>query len=152
MIVAVSIMSAAQSAPKTINPLFLKVFNEHIDNLFISQMLFCSLDIFDERENSIKATGQAAKTADNFLGTLMYSNEYKLSGYIACSGVRFAVVIDDSDSKDELSMKSFMKKVLSLYTDCISNPFYEAGEYLSSPKFDESISDLVKMWNLDSFK
>ena len=150
MLACVGIMS---SAPKASNPLFLKVYVDGADqNIMFHHVCYCSMDIFEEREQAIKASGQGAKTADTFLGHLMYMEEYKLSGYVTNTGIRIALVFDDSDSKDASLIKAFMRKLHSLYSDCVSNPFYQAGQVLSSPKFEKDVSTLVRLWNSDAFR
>jgi hypothetical protein len=149
--VSVSVMTS-MSASKGTNPLFLKTYIDGVDQMLFHQMCYCSLDLFDEREISIKATGQGAKTQDTYLGILIYSHEYKLAGYLTSSGVRIAIVFDDSDSNDVSLVRSFMKKIHALYADCVSNPFYQSGQCLNSLKFEGGVESLVKLWNTDSFR
>jgi hypothetical protein len=139
MIVCIGLMS---SVPRASNPLFLKVYVEGADQtVMFHHVCYCSMDIFEEKEQAIKASGQGAKAADTYLGHLMYMEEYKLSGYVTSSGIRIALVFEDSDSKDASLIKAFMRKLHSLYADCVSNPFYQPGQVLSS-------SNSRKMWLL----
>lgn len=43
--------------------------------------------------------GAAAKGAELFLGMVMCMQEYKVYGYLTCTGVRVVVVLDDGDTK-----------------------------------------------------
>ena len=151
MIVCIAFMS-----PKANNPLFLKMYCDGVDEIRFQHVCYCSLDVFEEKEQAIRGSKAADKMADTFLGHLLHIEDYKLAGYVTSSGVRIAIVFDESDSKDESKdsnlVKAFMRKLHSLYTDCISNPFYQAGQVLSSPKLEKDVATLVRLWNSDAFR
>jgi hypothetical protein len=148
MLVCIGIMS---SVSKSTNPLFLKVYIDGMDqNIMFHNVCYCSMDIFEEKEQSIKASGGAK--ADTFLGQLMYMEDYKLSGYVTSTGLRIALVFDESDSKDATMIKTFLRKLHALYADCVSNPFYQSGQVLNSPKFEKDVATLVHLWNSDAFR
>jgi hypothetical protein len=130
--------------------------------------------------------GGVARQIDSYLGVLYLVQDYKVYGYVTNTGVRFVLVVDDNDSKDDrwccvgavyaclllllllhLSddgynlmharthahthartralehtrsiIKALFRKLHTLFTEIVSNPFYQQGQPLTSKKLDADI-------------
>mmetsp|Transcript_46341 Transcript_46341/g.112846 ORF Transcript_46341/g.112846 Transcript_46341/m.112846 type:complete len:148 (+) Transcript_46341:97-540(+) len=135
---------------RTNQPVLLRVYADSVEETKFHYVCHCSIDLFEEREQTLRL-GSGVKNADMFLGLLFAMEEYKVYGYVTCTGARLALVLDEADSKDDTVIRAFLSKLHALYTDAVSNPFYVATEEIKSKKMDESLAVLVRQWNSDSF-
>uniref|UniRef100_A0A6U4M355 Trafficking protein particle complex subunit 2-like protein n=2 Tax=Hemiselmis andersenii TaxID=464988 RepID=A0A6U4M355_HEMAN len=136
---------------RTNQPLLLRCYADEAEHIKFNYVCHCSIDAFEEREQTLRVGGGAPKGTDMFLGLIMSMVEYKVVGYITCTGVRVVVVLDDADTKDDTVIRSFCAKLHALYVDAVSNPFYVAGQEVHSKRLEEELSILVRKWNNDSF-
>ena len=113
------------------NPLYIRVFREHEDKLKFHYVVHTSLDVVDER---VASSGKN----DPYLGLLFPTEESKVYGYATCTKAKFILVLDDVDVR-ESHIKTFFRKLHSIFADAISNPFYTQDLRITSKKFDSEV-------------
>lgn len=113
------------------NPLYIRVFREHEDKLKYHYVVHTSLDVVDER---VSSSGKN----EPFIGLLFPTEESKVYGYATCTKAKFILVLDDVDVR-ESHVKTFFRKLHSIFADAVSNPFYTQDLRITSKKFDSEV-------------
>jgi hypothetical protein len=66
------------------------------------------MDILTSTHDACRIGSGGAKHADNFFGLLFSIEEYKVYGYVTCTGVRLTLILDDADPKVRISFGDSM--------------------------------------------
>ncbi|KAH6768645.1 SNARE-like superfamily protein [Perilla frutescens var. frutescens] len=129
------------------NLLYIQSFTKADDALKLHHIVHCSLDVVDERVNNPKKSGPIIN--ETFLGLLNPTENYKVYGYVTNTKVKFMLVTTDLDVRD-VDVRVFFGRFHSAYVDAVSNPFHIPGKRITSTKFAERLSTIVKSFGLTS--
>ncbi|XP_042003717.1 trafficking protein particle complex subunit 2-like protein [Salvia splendens] len=145
------------------NPLYIQSFTKGDDSLLRISILnvegcsyhslkrhhivHCSLDVVDERVNNPKKSGLIIN--ETFLGLLNPTENYKVYGYLTNTKVKFILVTTDLEVRD-VDARVFFGRFHTAYVDAVSNPFHIPGKKITSRKFAERVSTIVKSFGLSS--
>ncbi|XP_047941988.1 trafficking protein particle complex subunit 2-like protein [Salvia hispanica] len=129
------------------NPLYIQSFTKGDDSLKLHHIVHCSLDVVDERANNPKKSGLI--TNETFLGLLNPTENYKVYGYLTNTKVKFILVSTDLEVRD-VDARVFFGRFHTAYIDAVSNPFHIPGKKITSRKFAERVSTMVKSFGLSS--
>uniref|UniRef100_A0AC34QL46 Trafficking protein particle complex subunit 2-like protein n=1 Tax=Panagrolaimus sp. JU765 TaxID=591449 RepID=A0AC34QL46_9BILA len=104
----------------------------------IRLFVYSSLDVFDEK---VAAIGNKPHQ-ELFLGSLFLNNKFRSYGYLTNTQIKFMIVVDATNqSIKEQDMRVIFKKIHTIYSNIILNPFYELGTAIKSRELDALITD-----------
>ncbi|CAB4254057.1 similar to Saccharomyces cerevisiae YBR254C TRS20 One of 10 subunits of the transport protein particle (TRAPP) complex of the cis-Golgi which mediates vesicle docking and fusion [Maudiozyma barnettii] len=111
---------------------------------------------------SISSTGGflRSKTVNNtdncYLGKVDHFYGLAITAYISYGGMKFVMIHGTSNSGgsntsasvviDDSACRSFYQEIHELYIKTLMNPFYRAGDPISSPVFDSRVRSLARKY------
>eukprot|EP00128_Syssomonas_multiformis_P002323 Colp12_sorted_trinity150504_noHs@18647 len=123
---------------KNNSPLYIRgTFAEK--DLKFHYIIHTSLDVVEEKMSAAKGN------TDMYLGLLYPMEDYRVYGYVTNTKIKMIAVINDYDTavKDS-EIKTFFRRLHTLYTDMVCNPFYTPGDKIESPAFQKGVSQLME--------
>lgn len=135
------IVAAAVIAPNN-SPLYLSTFGGEDDSARVSTMVHCSLDAVEEKVAAGLRGTAPGDVPDAYLGLLSAEDDLKAFGYVTNTRVKLVAVVDDPVVKDD-EMRAIFRRMHAAFVDAVSNPFYQQGAPLVSPRFDASIRTIA---------
>eukprot|EP01132_Coremiostelium_polycephalum_P000526 gene526-664_t len=123
------------------NPLFIQDYSSGLseeNKLKLHYIVHCSLDIIEEKPGSTKK-----QVGDMYLGLLYLTEDYKVYGYLTNTKIKFIVVILDTTDVKDSDLKTFFKRLQTLFINTTSNTFYKLNSKIESKKFLQEVSNLV---------
>eukprot|EP01024_Parvocaulis_polyphysoides_P032167 TRINITY_DN28886_c0_g1_i1.p1 TRINITY_DN28886_c0_g1~~TRINITY_DN28886_c0_g1_i1.p1 ORF type:complete len:160 (-),score=18.75 TRINITY_DN28886_c0_g1_i1:234-662(-) len=137
MIVCVGIVGAKN------NPLYLRSFedDQNQDDLKFHYIIHCALDSVDDRA-SVKTALASRDGSGSYLGLLYPIENLRVYGFISKTKVKYFVVENDPQVKDDL--QAVFHQIHAAYVDTVCNPFYTLNTVIQSAKFDLRIANIVK--------
>ena len=129
--------------------------------------LHTSLDVIEEKtgahfassatDSNIKKTNPAGASAvvappkgeqsrDLYLGTLFATEKQKVYGYVTNTRIKFILIVDSSNATSlrDNEIRQMFRKLHTVYTQLLSNPFYVPGNQIKSKRFDSLVLSLVQ--------
>ena len=82
-------------------------------------------------------------TEKNYLKVVDRFNEWNVSCFVTCSGIRFLVLHDQLNTD---GIKQFFQEVYEMYVKIIMNPFYHLNGKICSSQFDQRVKALARKW------
>jgi len=124
-------------------PLYLRTFvdSKEDNGLRFHYHVHTSLDVIDEKVNSVKKPFAPAASADLYLGLLFSVEDFKIYGYRSNTKIKFVAVLKDTP---EANIKSWFRDLHNLFLTTMCNPFCTLKSKIESPKFDAEILKLVE--------
>jgi hypothetical protein len=113
-------------------------------------LIYCSLDIVDERHKQPGQTGvPTTNKISMYLGYLCPIEEFHLYGYVTNTHIKIVVAVEEQvgTGTAQPELQTFCKQVHGLYTNQLLNSFAELSEPISSPRFQQGLDDLVGSFN-----
>ncbi|PRW39361.1 Trafficking particle complex subunit 2 [Chlorella sorokiniana] len=135
------IVAAAVIAPNN-SPLYLSTFGGEDDSARLSTLVHCSLDVVEEKVAAGLRGTAPGDGPDAYLGLLSAEDELKVFGFVTNTRVKLVAVVDDPVVKDD-EMRAIFRRMHAAFVDAVSNPFYQQGAPLVSPRFDASIRTIA---------
>ncbi len=83
-----------------------------------------------------------------YLGYLLSIDDYKTYGYYSNTHTKIIVVTEAATN--ESTMRDFLTALYGMYVSAAQNPFQEAGQALTSRKFNSSIQQVVQRINVSN--
>ncbi|KAI7838528.1 hypothetical protein COHA_007671 [Chlorella ohadii] len=136
------IVAAAVIAPNN-SPLYLSTFGGDDESARLSTMVHCSLDAVEEKVAAGLRGTAPGDVPDAYLGLLSSEDELKVFGYVTNTRVKLVAVVDDPIVKDDEMRAQIFRRMHAAFVDAASNPFYQQGAPLASPRFDASIRTIA---------
>jgi hypothetical protein len=123
-------------------PLFLKTIYRGDKELRIYYTVHTSLDVVEEK---VLATGKnTSDVRDLYLGLLYPTEDYKVYGYATSTRVKIIVIIESVNSTlRDNEIRTMFRKLHAAYIDIVSNPFYRAGDKITSRTFYDVVSSMM---------
>ena len=113
-------------------------------------LIYCSLDIVDERHKQPGQTGvPITNKISMYLGYLCPIEEFHLYGYVTNTHIKIIVAVEEQvgTGTAQPELQTFCKQAHSLYANQLLNSFARLGEPISSPRFEQGVDDLVSTFN-----
>ncbi|XP_003385067.1 PREDICTED: trafficking protein particle complex subunit 2-like protein [Amphimedon queenslandica] len=124
-------------------PLYIKTASVHADNeMTFHHIVHTAIDVIEEKISSVGTARAASDFREHFLGALYPSEQYKIYGYATNTRIKFVIICENSQSKDN-EMGPMFKKLHTAYVDMFCNPFYTLNAEITSKKFDQLVSQLI---------
>ncbi|XP_014665164.1 PREDICTED: trafficking protein particle complex subunit 2-like protein [Priapulus caudatus] len=102
-----------------------------------------SLDVVDERINSVSKNANDLR--ELYLGLLYPTEDYKVYGYVTNTKIKFIIVTESSNTTiRDNEIRSMFRKLHNAYTDMVCNPFYVAGNSITSKSFEKILHTIVQ--------
>ncbi|GFR26137.1 trafficking protein particle complex subunit 2-like protein, partial [Trichonephila clavata] len=90
-----------------------------------------SLDVIEEKVLTVNKT--ASDLRELYLGLLYPTEDYKVYGYVTNTKIKFIVVVESSHTTlRDNEIRQMFRRIHAGYADMVCNPFYTAGEVVSS--------------------
>ncbi|WIA29640.1 hypothetical protein OEZ86_012127 [Tetradesmus obliquus] len=124
------------------NPLFIRLFAPSDDEVKFHYMVHASLDAVEEKVLLRRNPGEVPEL---YLGLLYPTEEYRVYGYITNTHIKFVLVLDEVNPRDDALQKVF-KRLHNLFVDVTSNPLYTHGLPITSRAFAEGVAAIVKSY------
>ncbi|OQR73879.1 trafficking protein particle complex subunit 2 protein-like [Tropilaelaps mercedesae] len=129
------------------SPLYLRTVADPLDAELshkLMYMLHTSLDVVEEKINSPVPGKNDAR--DLCLGVLYSLDEYKLYGYVTNTKVKMVIVVELSAAVQfrDNDLRNWFGRLHNAYSELVCNPFYVAGEHITSKKFESVVNDIMR--------
>ncbi|XP_063218069.1 trafficking protein particle complex subunit 2-like protein [Bacillus rossius redtenbacheri] len=101
-----------------------------------------SLDVVEEK---LSAAGKGGgDVRELYLGLLYSTEEHKIFGYVTNTKIKFIIVVESSNTllRDN-EVRMMFRKLHTLYTDVVCNPFYIPGDPITSKHFDKAVANIM---------
>ncbi|XP_023717624.1 trafficking protein particle complex subunit 2-like protein isoform X2 [Cryptotermes secundus] len=101
-----------------------------------------SLDVVEEKLSSVGKT--SGDVRELYLGLLYSTEEHKIFGYVTNTKIKFIIVVESSNTllRDN-EVRMMFRKLHSLYTDVVCNPFYIPCDHVISTNFDTTVKNIM---------
>lgn len=110
-------------------PLYMRMFEEN--ETYFQSLVYCSLDVFDER-----------KSQDMFIGFLCPVDDWQLYGYMTNTRIKFVAVV--RHRLQDAQLRDFFVKLHAAYVDYIFNCFAPLDtDKINSKRFDAAVEKYV---------
>ena len=76
------------------------------------------------------------------MGVLFSTEEHKIFGYVTNTKIKFVIVVDSGVLRDN-EIRQMFRKLHIGYASLLSNPFYNPGTPINSPKFNAVVQTLM---------
>ncbi|GIX91371.1 trafficking protein particle complex subunit 2-like protein [Caerostris darwini] len=122
-------------------PLYVKTSSPGNDLKFL-YTIHTSLDVIEEKVLTVnKATSDLREL---YLGLLYPTEDYKVYGYVTNTKIKFIVVVESSHTTlRDNEIRQMFRRIHASYADMVCNPFYTAGEVISSKSFEAIIKSIM---------
>lgn len=108
------------------------------NELELQYEVHAALDVVEERLSAVKDSKEL------YLGQLYSTETYKIFGYVTNTKVKFIIVINSSSTTlRDNEVRTMFKRLHSLYSNAICNPFCAPGDEIISKKFSDYINIIV---------
>ena len=114
-------------------------------------LVYCSLDVVDERHKPPGATGMPTTSKISmYLGFLCPVEEFHLYGYVTNTHIKIIVAVEEQvgTGTAQPELQNFCKQVHGLFVDALMNPFEPLTGPIGSPAFRGKLDKLVETFNL----
>ncbi|KAK4311939.1 hypothetical protein Pmani_016605 [Petrolisthes manimaculis] len=112
------------------------------EELHLHYLAHTGLDVIQEKITSVTKT--PGDTRDLYLGLLYATEEYKVFGYTTNTRIKFVIITDAANTTlRDNEIRMMFRRLHSLYTNVVCNPFYIPGHQISSREFDKGVAALV---------
>ncbi|XP_047119917.1 trafficking protein particle complex subunit 2-like protein isoform X2 [Schistocerca piceifrons] len=123
------------------SPKYISCLNPELELQF-HYKVHTSLDVVEEKLTSVGKT--TADVRELYLGLLYSTEEHKIFGYVTNTKIKFIIVVESSNTllRDN-EVRTMFRKLHSLYTDVVCNPFYIPGDVITSKNFDTTVRNMM---------
>ncbi|KAK3859461.1 hypothetical protein Pcinc_034439 [Petrolisthes cinctipes] len=112
------------------------------EELHLHYLAHTGLDVIQEKITSVTKT--PGDTRDLYLGLLYATEEYKVFGYTTNTRIKFVIITDAANTTlRDNEIRMMFRRLHSLYTNVVCNPFYIPGHQITSREFDKGVAALV---------
>lgn len=123
------------------NPILIEKYCEESQNQEIDTLLFCSLDYFEQPQNT-GSKKPIKNTNDRFLGNIQTSDRFQIWGYRASLGYKIIILTVHITSIPDNAMKSICEKVRDVLFDSLMDPFYQPFALIESSRVISKITEI----------
>ena len=123
------------------NPILIEKYCEESQNQEIDTLLFCSLDYFEQPQNT-GSKKPIKNTNDRFLGNIQTSDRFQIWGYRASLGYKIIILTVHITSIPDNTMKSICEKVRDVLFDSLMDPFYQPFALIESSRVISKITEI----------
>lgn len=123
------------------NPILIEKYCEESQNQEIDTLLFCSLDYFEQPQNT-GSKKPIKNTNDRFLGNIQTSDRFQIWGYRASLGYKIIILTVHIISIPDNAMKSICEKVRDVLFDSLMDPFYQPFALIESSRVISKITEI----------
>eukprot|EP00833_Pecoramyces_ruminatium_P012670 jgi/Orpsp1_1/1186702/evm.model.d7180000052644.1 len=121
------------------NPMFIKNYTNEVDELKFHYLANISCDL-------IEAKITQSKYNDSYLGLLYIMEDLAVYGYLTNTKIKIIIILTISiNPVKDMEMKQIFRKVHGVYSNLISNPFYDpdSRNTITSASFIKGIDKIV---------
>jgi hypothetical protein len=123
------------------SPKYISCLNPELELQF-QYKVHTSLDVVEEKLSSIGKTSSDVR--ELYLGLLYSTEEHKVFGYVTNTKMKFIIVVESSNTllRDN-EVRMMFRKLHTIYTDVVCNPFYIPGDPIVSKTFDTTVKNIM---------
>ncbi|KAG4104693.1 Sedlin [Neocallimastix lanati (nom. inval.)] len=124
---------------KNNNPMFIKNYSNEVDELKFHYLANISCDL-------VEAKITQSKYNDSYLGLLYIMEDLAVYGYLTNTKIKIIIILTISiNPVKDMEMKQIFRKVHNVYSNLISNPFYDpdSRNTITSKSFIKGIDKIV---------
>lgn len=126
---------------KNNNPMFIKNYSNEVDELKFHYLANISCDL-------VEAKITQSKYNDSYLGLLYIMEDLAVYGYLTNTKIKIIIILTISiNPVKDMEMKQIFRKVHNVYSNLISNPFYDpdSRNTITSKSFIKGIDKIVNI-------
>ncbi|KDR18458.1 trafficking protein particle complex subunit 2-like protein [Zootermopsis nevadensis] len=123
------------------SPKYISCLNPELDLQF-QYKVHTSLDVVEEKLSSVGKT--SGDVRELYLGLLYSTEEHKIFGYVTNTKIKFIIVVESSNTllRDN-EVRTMFRKLHTIYTDVVCNPFHIPGDPIISKNFDATVKSIM---------
>ncbi|PSN51075.1 Trafficking protein particle complex subunit 2-like protein [Blattella germanica] len=123
------------------SPKYISCLNPDLELQF-HYKVHTSLDVVEEKLSSGGKT--SGDMRELYLGLLYSTEDHKIFGYVTNTKIKFIIVVESSNTllRDN-EVRTMFRKLHSIYTDVVCNPFYIPGDPITSKNFDQTVKNIM---------
>eukprot|EP00299_Pterocystis_sp_00344_P007438 c2410_g1_i1.p1 GENE.c2410_g1_i1~~c2410_g1_i1.p1 ORF type:complete len:153 (-),score=43.06 c2410_g1_i1:16-474(-) len=112
-------------------------------DLKFDYLVYAALDTIEDKIAVSKRQAQPSTPSEMYFGFLYPSEDKKLYGYVTNTNIKFVVVAEDADTREQ-DIRLFFKRLHALYVETAMNPFFVPDQPIKSVRFLSKLNAMVK--------